>query len=225
MPYALQWYDGKATPWHAGKIVCVGRNYADHAKELNNPIPDKPLLFLKPATSLVDIQSPLSLPEQQGEVHYEAEIALLVGETIRNVTPDNAFKNMVGVGIALDLTLRDLQSELKKKGHPWEIAKAFDGSAPVSGFVPCETVGEEPIGIELTINGELRQSGSSDMMLTPIAELISYISHIFTLEPGDIILTGTPAGVGALNPGDEFSLRLLGHDGEPRHCVTGCVQS
>ncbi|MBB1486718.1 fumarylacetoacetate hydrolase family protein [Oceanospirillum sediminis] len=224
MPYQLQWYDGKPTPWHAGKVVCVGRNYADHAKELNNPIPDKPLLFIKPSTAIADIEQPLTLPSGQGEVHYEAEIALLVGETIRNVSPQEALKNMVGAGIALDLTLRDLQSELKQKGHPWEIAKAFDGSAPLSGFVPCETMGEEPVGIELIINGETRQKGFSDLMLTPIAELISYISHIFTLEPGDIILTGTPAGVGPLNPGDKYSMHLLGKDGEARHSVTGCVQ-
>ena len=132
---------------------------------------------------------------------------------------------VVGAGIALDLTLRDLQSKLKEKGHPWEVAKAFDASAPLSGFVPCEMMGDEPVGIEFEVNGELRQKGSSDMMLTSIPDLISYISHIFTLEAGDVILTGTPAGVGPLKGGDEFRASLLGKDGEARLTVTGCVQA
>jgi 2-keto-4-pentenoate hydratase/2-oxohepta-3-ene-1,7-dioic acid hydratase in catechol pathway len=225
MSYSLYWADRKSTPWSLGKIVCVGRNYAEHAKELNNPIPTEPLLFIKPATAAVDIEKPFSLPTDKGECHHEAEIAILVGDTISKVTPEDAMQNVVGAGIALDLTLRDLQSKLKEKGHPWEVAKAFDASAPLSGFVPCEMMGDEPVGIEFEVNGELRQKGDTSMMLTSIPELISYISHIFTLEAGDVILTGTPAGVGPLKEGDEFRANLLGRDGETRLTVTGCIQS
>ncbi len=225
MPFTLNWADRKHTPWCLGKIVCVGRNYADHAKELDNPIPTEPLLFIKPSSAGADIEQALVLPEGKGEVHHEAEIALLVGDTISKVSVENALDNIVGAGIGLDLTLRDLQSQLKQKGHPWEVAKAFDGSSPLSGFVPCANMGENPIGIEFEVNGELRQKGDSDMMLTPVAELISYISQIFTLEAGDIILTGTPAGVGPLVAGDQFTARLLGQDESLKLSVTGCIQA
>lgn len=225
MAFNLQWADNKPTPWSLGKIVCIGRNYAEHAKELNNPIPAKPLLFIKPATAAVDISEPLVLPKDQGECHHEAEIALLVGDTISKVSPENAMTNIVGVGLALDLTLRDLQSQLKEKGHPWEVSKAFDGSAPLSGFIPCDPVCNEPLEISLSVNDQLRQQGSSDQMITPVAELVSFISQIFTLEAGDVILTGTPAGVAALNSGDCFEMTLKNQQQEVHLQVTGSVSS
>ncbi|MDX1397130.1 MAG: fumarylacetoacetate hydrolase family protein [Oceanospirillum sp.] len=225
MAFNLQWADNKPTPWNLGKIVCIGRNYAEHAKELNNPIPAKPLLFIKPATAAVDITKPLQLPSGQGECHHEAEIALLVGDTISKVSPDQAMTNIVGVGLALDLTLRDLQSQLKEKGHPWEVSKAFDGSAPLSGFIPCEPVCDEHLEISMSVNGQLRQRGSCDQMITPVAELVSYISQIFTLEAGDVILTGTPAGVAALNAGDRFEMSLRNEHQEVHLQVAGTVAS
>lgn len=225
MAFNLQWADNKPTPWNLGKIVCIGRNYAEHAKELNNPIPAKPLLFIKPATAAVDITKPLQLPAGQGECHHEAEIALLVGDTISKVSPDQAMTNIVGVGLALDLTLRDLQSQLKEKGHPWEVSKAFDGSAPLSGFIPCEPVCDEHLEISMSVNGQLRQQGSCDQMITPVAELVSYISQIFTLEAGDVILTGTPAGVAALNAGDRFEMSLRNEHQEVHLQVAGTVAS
>ncbi len=225
MAFNLQWADNKPTPWNLGKIVCIGRNYAEHAKELNNPIPAKPLLFIKPATAAVDITKPLQLPAGQGECHHEAEIALLVGDTISKVSPDQAMTNIVGVGLALDLTLRDLQSKLKEKGHPWEVSKAFDGSAPLSGFIPCEPVCDEHLEISMSVNGQLRQQGSCDQMITPVAELVSYISQIFTLEAGDVILTGTPAGVAALNAGDRFEMSLRNEHQEVHLQVAGTVAS
>ncbi|WP_417595758.1 fumarylacetoacetate hydrolase family protein [Oceanospirillum sp.] len=223
MAFNLQWADSKPTPWTLGKIVCIGRNYAEHAKELNNPIPAKPLLFIKPSTAAVDIAQPLVLPEGQGECHHEAEVALLVGDTIRKVSPEEAMTNIVGVGLALDLTLRDLQSQLKEKGHPWEVAKAFDGSAPLSGFIPCGPTCEQFLEINLNVNGQQRQQGSTDQMITPMAELVSFISHIFTLEAGDVILTGTPAGVAALNSGDTFEMSIKNRQHKSLLQVSGSV--
>ncbi|MDX1318914.1 MAG: fumarylacetoacetate hydrolase family protein, partial [Oceanospirillum sp.] len=171
------------------------------------------------------ITNPLQLPAGQGECHHEAEIALLVGDTISKVSPDQAMTNIVGVGLALDLTLRDLQSKLKEKGHPWEVSKAFDGSAPLSGFIPCEPVCDEHLEISMSVNGQLRQQGSCDQMITPVAELVSYISQIFTLEAGDVILTGTPAGVAALNAGDRFEMSLRNEHQEVHLQVAGTVAS
>lgn len=200
---------GSNTLLPLGKIVCVGRNYAEHAAELNNPIPEQPLLFIKPATSAVNMQQPLELPKSVGDVHYETEIALLIGETLCKVTADEALAGVAGVGLALDLTLRDLQSELKKLGHPWERAKAWDGACPLSDFVAAAEVQDwQALELSLTINGVEKQRGQAKQMLTPLAELLSHISQTFTLLPGDVVITGTPAGVGKLATGDQLELAL-----------------
>jgi len=192
-----------------GKIVCVGRNYAAHAAELNNPVPEKPLLFMKPASAVVAMERPLDLSEQEGQVHYETEIALLIGKRLRAASASSAWEAVSGVGLALDLTLRDLQSELKKQGHPWERAKAFDGACPLSRFVPLAAIADrEHIEFSLTIDGEVRQKGDSRKMITTIPELLAEISRTFTLEPGDIVLTGTPEGVGQLKAGQSLDLQL-----------------
>lgn len=192
-------------PHPVSKLVCVGRNYAEHAKELNNPIPKTPLLFMKPSTTLVDMAQPFHIPQGQGDVHHELEIALLVGETLSKVTPDQAVNGIVGIGLALDLTLRDLQQTLKEKGQPWERAKAFDGACPVSGFVsPNNDAWWQNIDFSLHRNGVLQQQGNSREMLFSIPELVSNISQSFTLNTGDMVLTGTPAGVGKLEAGDEL---------------------
>lgn len=194
-----------------GKIVCVGRNYAEHAAELNNPVPEQPLLFIKPATSAVAMQAPLRLPKGVGDVHYETEIALLMGTTLTKATPAEALAGVAGVGLALDLTLRDLQSELKKLGHPWERAKAWDGACPLSDFVAAAKVQDwQALELSLTINGIEKQRGQAKQMLTPIAELLSHISQTFTLLAGDVVITGTPAGVGKLAVGDQLALALTG---------------
>jgi len=202
--------DGRSNGLSLGKIVCVGRNYADHAKELNNPIPTEPLLFIKPSTAAVSLEQPFSISEQWGSVHYETELAILIGETLTKADEADVVKAIVGVGLALDLTIRDVQSKLKEKGQPWERAKAFDGSCPLSVFVPIDQVDDlQSIQIQLTINGEVRQDGNSSMMLNKIVPLISEISQLFTLEPGDVVITGTPAGVGQLNKGDELVVSLV----------------
>ncbi|MFW1676538.1 fumarylacetoacetate hydrolase family protein [Pontibacter sp. JAM-7] len=192
-----------------GKVVCIGRNYADHAKELNNPIPAEPLLFIKPATSVVAMAEPFVLPRGLGEVHFETEMALLIGQQLRQASEADAAKAIAGVGLALDLTLRDMQSKLKSQGQPWEKAKAFDGACPLSVFLPPEQVGDlQQLQLRLTVNGELRQDGNTSMMLNKVLPLLSYISQFFTLEPGDVVLTGTPAGVGPVQTGDTLRVEL-----------------
>ncbi|MGP8292176.1 fumarylacetoacetate hydrolase family protein [Vreelandella zhanjiangensis] len=206
-----QFTDGQAFSHALGKVVCVGRNYADHAKELNNPVPSEPLIFIKPATSVVDITQPLNPPFSRGDVHYEAELALLVGETITHATPDEAERAIVGIGLALDLTLRDVQAQLKEKGHPWEIAKGFDGACPLSQFLPLSRVPNwNALTFTLEIDGEERQHGEGSDMIFAIPSLVAEMSRHFTLEPGDVILTGTPAGVGELSRGISLRLTLTG---------------
>ncbi len=194
--------------YQPGKVVCVGRNYAEHAKELNNPVPSTPLLFIKPATSLVAMAGEFRVPTGQGDCHIETEIALLVGEQITNADPSSAWSRLAGIGLGYDLTLRDLQTKLKEKGHPWERAKAFDASCPISEFVPIADIDEMTFGLQLTLNGELQQSGTASEMITSMSHLLAHISQTFTLMPGDIVLTGTPAGVCAIKPGDQLSAQL-----------------
>lgn len=189
------------------KIVCVGRNYAEHAKELNNPVPDKPILFIKPESSVVNLHESLSIPK--ADCHYETEIAVLIGSQLTQADEQQAQQGIAGIGLALDLTKRALQAELKAKSHPWEEAKAFDGACPLSDFVLLSQIQDlEAIDFSLSINDEVKQTGSSSDMLMPILPLIAHISRIFTLRPGDIVLTGTPKGVGELFLGDKLVLDL-----------------
>ncbi len=194
----------------AGKVVCVGRNYLDHIRELNNPVPDQPILFMKPSTALVDIEQPLRLPSFSRECHHELELAVLVGERLHEADASRCRAAVAGYGLALDLTLRDIQQGLKEKGQPWERAKAFDGGCPLTPFVAPEAIDPENCQLRLWVNGELRQEGNTKQMMTPPFALMAHMSRFFTLLPGDVVLTGTPAGVGALNPGDRLLLELDG---------------
>lgn len=214
MSYKHQYNDGTTIHYAVGKVVCVGRNYAEHAKELNNPIPTEPLLFIKPTTSIVSSNGGFSIPQNQGSVHYEAEIALLIGKQLSGaITEKQATEAIAGFAPALDLTLRDVQSTLKEKGWPWEIAKGFDGACVLPPFIPASSYNDlTNIDIRFSINGNVRQEGNSADMLTPIISLIQYITQYFTLLPGDVILTGTPKGVGELHRGDQLELEL------PSHC-------
>jgi len=193
---------------HLGKIVCVGRNYADHAKELNNPIPNEPLLFIKPATAAVSMLDTVTIPEGRGACHHELEMAVLIGTELSAKTAamqdEDILSSIAGVGLALDLTLRDVQDELKEKGQPWERAKAFDGSCPLSNFVGVDGVDLQDLPIQLYRNGQLQQLGNTVDMLFSVINLLRDISSIFTLLPGDVVLTGTPAGVGPLLKGDKL---------------------
>ncbi|MFW3615708.1 fumarylacetoacetate hydrolase family protein [Billgrantia antri] len=211
MRFVPRFTDGQAFSHPLGKIVCVGRNYADHAKELNNPIPSEPLLFIKPATSAAGFDRPIEAPFARGEVHFEAELALLIGQRLTHTTTEEAERAVVGIGLALDLTLRDVQARLKEKGQPWEVAKAFDGACPLSDFLPLSRVPNwSALVFTLEIDGELRQRGEGADMLFPIPTLVAEMSRHFTLEPGDVVLTGTPAGVGELPRGTKLRLSLTG---------------
>lgn len=212
MTYQHQYVDGSVIDLPMGKVVCVGRNYAEHARELNNPVPTEPLLFIKPATSVVPMTLPIKLVQGRGPVHYETEIALLIGAPLSGmVSEEEAEAAIIGVGLALDLTLRELQDQLKAKSHPWERAKAFDGACPLSPFVPKAQAGDlHALSLQLDINGERRQQGSAAEMITPIVALVRHIANQFSLLPGDVVITGTPAGVGVLNPGDELTLAIAG---------------
>lgn len=213
MAYRHRYLDGDPLDLPVGKVVCIGRNYLEHIRELNNAVPETPILFMKPATSLAGLDEPIRLPAGRGECHHEVELAVLVGRELRNANPESSRQAVVGYGVALDLTLRDLQNELKKKGHPWETAKAFDGSCPLSPFLKPEALPDpQATDLALRVNGELRQQGNTRQMMVGILELMAYISTHFSLQPGDVVLTGTPAGVGPLQAGDELLLSLAGHD-------------
>ena len=213
MVYQHRYLDGSPLTLPAGKVVCIGRNYLEHIRELNNAVPETPILFMKPATALVGLDQPIRLPAGRGECHHEVELAVLVGRELHNADVATARLAVAGYGIALDLTLRDLQNALKQKGHPWETAKAFDGACPLSPFLKPEAL-LEPRATELTlrVNDELRQQGNTRQMMVGIFELMAYISTHFTLQPGDVVLTGTPSGVGPLASGDVLMLSLAGHD-------------
>jgi 2-keto-4-pentenoate hydratase/2-oxohepta-3-ene-1,7-dioic acid hydratase in catechol pathway len=210
MSYQHRNADASLIELPTGKVVCVGRNYADHAKELNNPVPTEPILFIKPVTSLVPLEEPFNIPAGLGAVHFETELAVLIGETLTQADEQRAQRAIAGIGVGLDLTLREVQDQLKQKGHPWEKSKAFDGACPLSAFLSPATVGDlTDVQIRLSVNGEVRQDGNSARMLTPVLKLLSYISQWFTLQPGDVVLTGTPAGVGPVRPGDELRVELV----------------
>ncbi|MCO1332804.1 fumarylacetoacetate hydrolase family protein [Microbulbifer sp. OS29] len=209
--YQHQYTCGNEVPFNLGKIVCVGRNYADHAAELNNPIPEEPLLFIKPATAAVSMAETIHLPVGRGSCHFEGELALLIGHRLSGANAAEVPAAIVGLGLSLDLTLRDLQTKLKKSGHPWEKAKGFDKSCPLSPFVKLDWLPDwDNLSYSLSLNDVLRQRGKTEHMLTPILDLVAYISSYFTLEPGDVVITGTPAGVGELHHGDKIALQLQG---------------
>lgn len=212
MSYKHHYTDGTFIHYGLGKIVCVGRNYAEHAKELNNPVPDVPLLFIKPGSCAACIEGGFKIPHDRGAVHFEGEIAVLIGKPLsRNPSADEVKDAISGFAPALDLTLRDLQNDLKAKGHPWERAKAFDGACVLSPFIHTDAIKDlADINLRLSINGEVRQDGNSRDMIMGIIELIQHIAGEFSLYPGDVVLTGTPAGVGELQRGDKVTLELVG---------------
>jgi acylpyruvate hydrolase len=191
------------------KIICVGRNYAEHIAELKNTDPGEPVIFLKPDTALVRNNDPVYLPSHSSDVHYEAELVFRVCRTGKHVEPEFAMRYVDAVTVGIDLTARDVQERMKEKRLPWEMAKAFDQSAPVGDFVTLSEAGSvKDLKFSLSINGELRQEGNSSQMIHNLERLISYISKVITLKTGDLIFTGTPVGVGRLHTGDRIEARL-----------------
>jgi 2-keto-4-pentenoate hydratase/2-oxohepta-3-ene-1,7-dioic acid hydratase in catechol pathway len=186
-----------------GKIICLARNYAEHARELGNETPADPVLFMKPASSVIGDGEAMRIPSYSHECHYEVELALLIGKTCRAVSAEEALEHIAGYGVGIDMTLRDVQNRLKAKGLPWEIAKGFDSACPLSDFVAASTLADpHNLNLRLSVNGSLRQNGTSADMIHRIPQILAHISAIFTLEPGDVILTGTPDGVGGVVSGD-----------------------
>ena len=194
------------------KIVCVGRSYADHAKELGNAIPDCPVLFIKPPSSLITLEQGISWNPAWGNCHYECELSLRIDRTLKAETdPAKALQAVGAVTLGLDLTLRDLQDDLKKKGQPWERAKAFDGSCVLANWVDVAEITDwKEVHYTFQVNDELRQKGDTSLLIFDIVTLLADISQVFTLEPGDVVMTGTPAGVAALQSGDQLKMTLQG---------------
>jgi len=192
-----------------GKVLCIGQNYQDHIAEMNSKTAPEALFFIKPATALADLAAPLVLPQGQGEVHNETELAVLIGKPLKQASEAEVMQAIWGYGLALDLTLRDVQKRLKELGRPWEIAKGFDAACPVSGFIPAAAItNPQQVSFTLKVNGQLRQQGDTAMMIRSVARTIAEMSAYFTLLPGDIVLTGTPAGVGPLLAGDQLEVEL-----------------
>ena len=185
------------------KIICLGRNYAEHAKELGHEVPKEPVIFLKPPSALIGPNQTIILPRKSREVHHEVELAVIVGKRGKDIPRERAMDYVLGYTIFMDITARDLQSEAKKKGLPCTVAKGFDTFAPIGPrIVPKEELDPSDLEIGLKVNGEVRQLSRTSKMIFKIPEIIEYISSIMTLEKGDIIATGTPEGVGPLRHGD-----------------------
>lgn len=190
------------------KIIGIGRNYADHAKELGNDVPDAPLIFFKPDTALLKKNADFYYPDFTQDIHFECELVVRISREGKYIKSKFAHTYIDGIGLGIDFTARDIQSEAKKKGHPWTLAKGFNHSAPVSHFVAPEKFPDlSDIRFDLKINGEMRQQGHTADMIFDIPYLIEYVSQFITLKKGDMIFTGTPEGVGPVHRGDH----LLGH--------------
>ncbi len=198
------------------KIFCIGRNYAKHAKELGNDLPTEPLVFCKPETALVKNNGPFYLPDFSKDVHHEVEIVLRVCKQGKHIAEKFAHKYIDQMTVGIDFTARDLQNKLRKEGNPWEIAKGFDGSAPIGTFVPLSDI-NMPIEFSLTRNDQIVQQGNTTDLIFPFSRLVAHISVYFTLQQGDLIFTGTPEGVGSVQIGDTLKA-FIGNE-----CLLQCA--
>jgi len=197
-----------------GKIVCVGQNYVEHIEELGSVPAGHPLFFTKPSSSLVAPPDPIVLPDWTDDVHHEVELALVIGKRCKDLRPDECDGAIGGYCLALDLTARDVQSIAKKRGHPWAVAKGFDTACPVSEVLPFTTIDDlSEVQLRLWVDDELRHDGSTALMIYDIRRLLCDASRFFTLEPGDLLLTGTPKGVARLEAGARVRATLSGGEG------------
>lgn len=192
------------------KIICVGRNYAAHAKELNNSVEEEPVIFLKPETALIPSRQPFFYPSFSSDIHYETELVVRICKVGKNISEKFAHRYYDAVTLGIDFTARDLQQKLKTKGLPWELAKSFDGAAPVGNFIPTKDLTKDiqDLNFRMVLNNEMKQQGHTADMIFPVARIISFVSSYFTLKIGDLIFTGTPAGVGPVKPGDVLEAYL-----------------
>ncbi len=188
------------------KIICIGRNYSEHAKELNNPVPDEPVFFLKPDTAIIKDNAPFYHPEFSNDIHHEVELVLRICKAGKHIAEEFAFNYVDAITLGIDFTARDIQQKCKEKGLPWEKAKAFDGSAPLGRFIPFDA--GKVYTFSLEVNGEVRQTGTSNDMLFSFRQIIAYVSQFVTLKTGDLIFTGTPAGVSRVEQGDILDAKL-----------------
>jgi 2-keto-4-pentenoate hydratase/2-oxohepta-3-ene-1,7-dioic acid hydratase in catechol pathway len=200
------------------KIFCLGKNYAKHAAEMSqwdpsgkSGVPAKPIVFMKPSTAIVHDGAKIKIPVMTNDLHHETEIFFAIGKEGKNIHEEDARSFVSAMGVGLDLTLRDVQTELRNEGNPWLISKGFDGSAPISDAVPIEGVDLNSLELTLSVNGRPRQRGSYRNTIFKIEEVIAFISELFTLERGDLIFTGTPEGVAQLKPGDKLHAELVGY--------------
>lgn len=195
---------------HTMKIICIGRNYAAHIEELKNERPSEPVIFMKPETALVRNNDPVYYPEFTQDLHFETEVVLRVCKEGKYIQPEFAQNYYDAVGLGIDFTARDLQSKLKEKGLSWEIAKAFNASAPISPFIPKAELGDlSALTFGLKVNGIDRQKGNTSLMLFTYTDILVYVSQFFTIKTGDLIFTGTPEGVGPVKIGDRLQGFLL----------------
>jgi 2-keto-4-pentenoate hydratase/2-oxohepta-3-ene-1,7-dioic acid hydratase in catechol pathway len=197
--------DGTAV--RPGKLLCIGRNYAAHVREMGDvaDLPAEPVVFLKPATALVGTGGTVVLPRQSADVHHEVELVAVIGKSGKHVPEAEALGHVAAYALGLDLTARDLQARAKAEKGPWSVAKGFDTFAPLGPLTPADRIADpQALTLELRVNGEVRQHGTTDRMIFPVARLVAYLSSVFTLEPGDLIYTGTPEGVGPVRAGDRL---------------------
>lgn len=202
------------------KIICIGRNYAEHAKELKNAVPDEPIVFMKPPSALLINDKPFYYPDFSKDIHYEAEIVLKICKNGRHVQPEFAPDYYDHIALGIDFTARDLQTKCKEKGQPWEIAKGFDGSAVLSDFMPIEKINRDAIEFKLRKNNQVVQHGNTKDMLFSFVEIIVYVSKFFKLQIGDLIYTGTPVGVGPVQIGDKLEGFIITKDGKSEQMLT-----
>lgn len=192
------------------KIFCLGKNYARHAAEMKMEVPKKPIVFMKPSEAIVYSGARVGIPAMTKDLHHETEIYFVIGKKGKDISKEEARSFITAVGVGLDLTLRDVQTELKNAGNPWLISKGFDGSAPISDAVPADGVDFNSLELSLAVNGKPRQHGSYADTIFKVEDTVAFISQLFTLERGDLIFTGTPEGVAKLNPGDRLHAELVG---------------
>jgi 2-keto-4-pentenoate hydratase/2-oxohepta-3-ene-1,7-dioic acid hydratase in catechol pathway len=206
---------GESEPILVQKIICLGQNYAEHAKEMKFDVPITHVFFLKPPSAIIHQGEQIVIPKISSDVHHEVELTVLIGKSGKNILRESALQYIAGYGIGLDMTMRDIQLEAKKKGLPWSLAKGFDTSAPLSEFIPAALVGDPmSLSIQLKINSIVRQSSNTSKLIFSIDTVIAYISQFITLERGDVIYTGTPEGVSRVDHGDTLEAVLQDANGD-----------